>query len=205
MSSLVRGLPEMGEVEEAMLLNSGFDPNEWVTYAMMCEFFGVPKSVIQYAVKTGELPMGIKIGPRRYLPVSVLRYWKPETLEEADFMIVERGEAEINLPPAQRTQQAYLKAMRSVVSIDAWISIVKRAVLDAQQGDHKARQWLSDHLMGTPIRRVAALVGDLGDERITDDQRRELVTALFSGVRDERFKRPLNVVELDDTDDEETT
>jgi hypothetical protein len=50
----------------------------------------------------------------------------------------------------------YLNTMESIVSGEAWTAICNRAVLDATNGDAKARTWLSAYLLGQPISRVEA-------------------------------------------------
>ena len=50
-------------------------------------------------------------------------------------------------------EMAYLVAMESIVDDQAWLAIVERAVLDAKNGDAKARSWLSGYLMGMPVSR----------------------------------------------------
>lgn len=49
--------------------------------------------------------------------------------------------------PRRETEAAYLQALRDSVDLDDWRAIVSRAVADAKQGDAKARDWLSRHLL----------------------------------------------------------
>jgi hypothetical protein len=59
--------------------------------------------------------------------------------------------------PGRRPRQIeaeYLAKMESIVSGEAWESIVKKATADAIAGDPRARQWLSAYLLGMPISRV---------------------------------------------------
>lgn len=41
----------------------------------------------------------------------------------------------------------YLATLRQCVSVTDWQEICAKAVRDAKRGDHRARQWLSDHLL----------------------------------------------------------
>jgi hypothetical protein len=52
----------------------------------------------------------------------------------------------------------YLDAVARECSVADWVIVVKRAKVDAQAGDARARQWLTDRLLLTPA--PAALVDD---------------------------------------------
>jgi hypothetical protein len=49
--------------------------------------------------------------------------------------------------PPRQTEAAYLLALSEAVTPDRWRAIVARAIEDAEQGDDKARAWLSTHLL----------------------------------------------------------
>jgi hypothetical protein len=51
-------------------------------------------------------------------------------------------------------EQAYLKKTVASVSLADWVEIVQVAVLQAKKGDDKARKWLGDYLVGTPVQRT---------------------------------------------------
>ena len=83
--------------------------------------------------------------------------------------------------PKRKTEQAYLNAMIGGVTMAAWKRIVIRAVEDAENGDAKARQWLTDNLIGKPKvytdittngesinRRITVLDYGLDDDTIAD-------------------------------------
>ena len=53
-------------------------------------------------------------------------------------------------------EQEYLMTMDHAVSGEAWQAIVERATLDAENGDAKAREWLSNYLLGMPVAKVGA-------------------------------------------------
>lgn len=52
--------------------------------------------------------------------------------------------------PSRASERAYLEAMISVVSLDDWKAITRRAVSEAKKGNGYARQWLSEYLIGKP-------------------------------------------------------
>lgn len=61
--------------------------------------------------------------------------------------------------PRRAVEADYLAALSDAVSVDRWRKIVERALSDAEQGDPKAREWLSAYLAGKPtggaLRRIA--------------------------------------------------
>lgn len=52
--------------------------------------------------------------------------------------------------PARAVEQEYINAVIGGVSMAQWKKIVKKAVADAVDGDWRARQWLSEYLIGKP-------------------------------------------------------
>jgi hypothetical protein len=48
--------------------------------------------------------------------------------------------------------------MQSECTLDVWANITKRAIADALEGDRSARQWLSQYVIGPPVKRVMAQV-----------------------------------------------
>ena len=55
--------------------------------------------------------------------------------------------------PRKSVEERYLKKLSSTITMKDWSEICKRAVYDAKRGDSKARQWISDYLMGKPVQR----------------------------------------------------
>jgi hypothetical protein len=52
--------------------------------------------------------------------------------------------------PARVVEQDYIVALSEAVPLDRWRKIIERAIADAEQGDPKAREWISNYLMGRP-------------------------------------------------------
>ena len=60
--------------------------------------------------------------------------------------------------PSRAVELDYLKALSDAVPVGAWAEICQRAVDDAKNGDAKARQWLSEHLLaGSSLLELAKL------------------------------------------------
>lgn len=56
--------------------------------------------------------------------------------------------------PREREQEL-LGIMRSEVTPELWLSITRRAIVDAAAGDSASRAWLSKYLLPTPTQPVA--------------------------------------------------
>ena len=57
----------------------------------------------------------------------------------------------------KQVEQTYLQVSENVCSLDVWREIVVKAVEQAKRGDARARQWLSDYLIGKPLQMVMAV------------------------------------------------
>ena len=71
------------------------------------------------------------------------------------FVKGESGNPQGRLP--KQVEQTYLQVCEGVCSFDVWREIVAKAVEQAKRGDARARQWLSDYLVGKPLPMVMAL------------------------------------------------
>ena len=52
--------------------------------------------------------------------------------------------------PPRQTESEYLTAMKQGCSPQDWQEIIQKAVIDAKEGDAKARDWLASYLIGLP-------------------------------------------------------
>lgn len=55
-------------------------------------------------------------------------------------------------PPKER-EERYRELLLSAVTFETWTDIVKKAADQAKKGDHVARKWLGDYLVGVPVQR----------------------------------------------------
>ena len=51
-------------------------------------------------------------------------------------------------------QSKYLKKIDTALSFKKWRAIIIKAIDQAERGDSKARQWLSDYILGRPVQNV---------------------------------------------------
>jgi len=64
------------------------------------------------------------------------------------------GNPEAKGRPKRKTEDKYLRALQKCVKTKEWKAICQRAVTEAKGGDYRARQWLSDYLLGKPIQEL---------------------------------------------------
>ena len=82
--------------------------------------------------------------------------------------------------PKRAVEEKYLRSLRARVKLQDWRAIVDKAVqLAIQEGDWRARQWLSDYLIGKPVQRLEH-TGE-GGAGI------EYIVKVISGVDEERL------------------
>ncbi len=55
--------------------------------------------------------------------------------------------------PKAKTEEQYLLKLYDVVAIHDWQDVVNKALVQAKTGDHRARQWLANYLIGRPKER----------------------------------------------------
>lgn len=51
-------------------------------------------------------------------------------------------------------QSKYLKRIDTAMTLKSWRAIILKAIEQAERGDPKARQWLSDYILGKPIQYI---------------------------------------------------
>ena len=87
-------------------------------------------------------------------------------------------------------EETYLQTLQRVTSAEEWERIAKKAIEQAKKGDHVARKWLSDYLMGVPRQGIELGGPDGGPieminaNDLTDDQRLALFVALYERARE---------------------
>ena len=94
----------------------------------------------------------------------------------------------------KQTETSYLQVSESVCTFDVWREITMKAVEQAKRGDARARQWLSDYLVGKPISMVMAVQEKQETEIIVKWAIQEKLDRLASEISD----NPITV-DLQDT------
>lgn len=71
----------------------------------------------------------------------------------------------------RKKEEKYLKKMFARCTLKKWQGIVDKALEDSEKGDAKARQWLSDYLLGKPAQELKVQsTGDLNIILMWDDE-----------------------------------
>ena len=76
--------------------------------------------------------------------------------------------------PRRAVEEDYLAALSDQLSIERWENIVSKAIQDAENGDHRARDWIARYALG-PSPKVAemGLQGALRLFQLAVDEARE--------------------------------
>ena len=97
----------------------------------------------------------------------------------------------------KQTETSYLQVSESVCTFDVWREIVAKAVEQAKRGDARARQWLSDYLIGKPISMVMA-VQERQDTLITVKYMRDNLTDKLNRLSEQENSNKSITVDWDD-------
>jgi hypothetical protein len=71
--------------------------------------------------------------------------------------------------PRRATERDYLAALSEACPPGVWREIIERAVIDAKDGDAKAREWLARYLIGGPKQEAESLLSLAVDEGMDSD------------------------------------
>lgn len=193
-------------LELKLLRDAGIDPSKWISVAQLVGLYKVTPELVATARQEGILPQPVSLGNGRgkdfYPREETLARWKPETHSET-LLDEDKDRTLADLPnsasselavsrwtwgkpnPTQLerklTQANYLTSMFAAVPLEDWQEIVREAVFQAKKGDHRARKWLGDYLVGTPIQRVAADL-KVEDTRFSEVQRAQAIESMLMGV-----------------------
>ena len=112
--------------------------------------------------------------------------------EKGRFVKGASGNPQGRLP--KETEKTYLEVCQNTCTFDVWREITMKAVEQAKRGDARARQWLSDYLIGKPLQMVMAVQEKQETEIIVKWAIQEKLDRLASEISD----NPITV-DLQDT------
>ena len=115
--------------------------------------------------------------------------------EKGRFVKGASGNPQGRLP--KQTETSYLQVSESVCTFDVWREITMKAVEQAKRGDARARQWLSDYLIGKPISMVMA-VQERQDTLITVKYMRDNLTDKLNRLSEQENSNKSITVDWDD-------
>lgn len=181
----------MGEVDGVVTA----DLSDAFTTRDLAEHWGVPQQTVRVAAARGDIPgCALVLGQYVFDKEVAIAGWKPAAIREAEGTAGPShvggrfvkgntlGGRSEGGRPKRKTEESYLVALSENVSMDDWKAIVLRAVDDAKKGDWRARKWLSDYLLGTPVHRVLAEVGVTHRREFEAGQRAAAIEALLKSV-----------------------
>ena len=85
--------------------------------------------------------------------------------------------------PKRPDRERYARIMRETCTDEKWAQICARAVQDAIDGSHPARNWLGDYMVGPPIKQSELVVsGDVSLSGPSLDRRVKQIMAVFAAV-----------------------
>jgi len=179
----------------------------------LAEHWDVPVATVQIAARRGSIPGAARILGRYYFDKEeALAGWEPTAVKlrrdggvVKDSHLSTGGFAPGNTAgvgnrggrPSRKKEEQYLKAMKQVVTVEDWIEITTRAMNDAKKGDHRARKWLTDHLIGTPTQRIESEVHVTARREFELGERASAVLALLEakqGIDDNVIEGSAEVV-----------
>ena len=80
--------------------------------------------------------------------------------------------------PKRATEAEYLRALSRIVSVEDLRAIARRAVADAKKGSARAREWVSNYLLGDPALKPPP----------STRRRRRISAAVFQAFRELKSK-----------------
>lgn len=145
----------------------------------LANFWGVSYQNVRHAAWEGTIPGCRKTSAGHYEihRETVVKEWKPASM---------KGWLEGYSPGTQlvrRTAEERMNTLSITVTQDNWVQVIKKAVSQAISGDYRARQWLSNYLLGPPIQRLLAQVEVKEVAGFEDDFRAAAIKTLLDEVR----------------------
>lgn len=190
--------------EVQLLLQAGLDSRLYISYRMLADYLGMTKESLRvYKSRTGDsFPYTpITVGNNLFFNKGDILGKLPNLTQVPTLVQVpstDYTKQEMLSTAARRKKKLeYTDALIETVDIVSWKKVVKRAVTDAQAGDAKARQWLSNYLIGLPVHR-AEIDLNVTSERFSDAQRKEALYEMLGGMNGG------SIVEASVSDSEET-
>ena len=136
----------------------------WTTKDLALHF-GVPLQTVTKAANRGSIPGCSKVlGRYLFNPKEALK-WEPAatTVTSSELARGPQGKFQKGNAfgvgnrggrPTRVAELKFLSTLVDTVAPEDWVAIIQKAVEQAKTGEWRARQWLSNYLLGTPIRRV---------------------------------------------------
>lgn len=170
----------------------------WTTQDL-ADHYDVPLQTVQAAAKRGAIPGSALVLGRYLFNPEEAKKWVPGEVrlrrgEEIPSNYQDgknRGFAPGNAVavgnrgpgrPTRRKEEKFLALLSASVSEEDWRLVITKAVDQAKEGDWRARKWLSDYLIGTPVQRVLMDAEVTTHRNFDVDQRAAAIEAMLATI-----------------------
>ena len=161
----------------------------------MAQHFGVPIQTVTRAAMRGSIPGCVKVLGRYVYNKEEALKWNPSAVLEAEGKIVRApggkfqagnafGVGNRGGRPKRAVELKFLRTLVDTVSPEDWADIIVKAVEQAKGGEWRARAWLSNYLLGTPIKRVQAEVDIIASTEFGLGERAAAIMALLNSAKE---------------------
>jgi len=187
--------------EDTKSVSSGDLAGTWTT-RQLAEHHGIPLQTVAVAAKRGSIPGAhLVLGRYVFVKEEALK-WQPAAKDPLALAEVKSGKGSgpgsgkgfkkgnafgvgtRGGRPKREFELAFLKTLVDTVAPEDWLEIIIQAVEQAKEGDWRARQWLSNYLIGTPVRRVEIDVDESGKHEFEVGERAAAIMALLEQARE---------------------
>ena len=146
------------------------EEKKYLTQQDLADYWGVSFGSVRAALHRDSIPGAVEIAGRTVFDKEVvIDGWIPRD--------VKKWQREKRMPTlavkeaksAREVADIYFDYLAAHVPLDRWLKVINKALDQAELGDPKARSWLSNNLMGTPVQRVIAAVaveGAIPEEKL---------------------------------------
>ena len=136
----------------------------WTTRDL-AEYFGVPIQTVAKAANRGSIPGCSKILGRYVFDRVESLKWQPAAVTATPTDLAKGPQGKFQKGnafgvgnrggrPKREVELRFLSTLVGTVSPDDWKEIILVAVAQAKKGEWRARAWLGNYLVGTPVQRV---------------------------------------------------
>ena len=155
-----------------------------LTAQELADHWGIEHQAIRMAAYRGTIPGCTQDETGHYIfdKEVTLTEWVPPSV--ALWYRKEKTPSLAGLKTMRELSEKYVRTLAEAVPAEEWVKVVRKALEQAKVGDHHARKWLSDYLMGTPIQRVVAEIDMTTHRDFAEADRAAAVTVLLQTIRE---------------------
>ena len=99
--------------------------------------------------------------------------------------------------PRRETEQGYLEILMQECTLDAWRTVVRKAVEAASEGDDRSRAWLSGYLVGQPTGKAPTTTSVVVAQMLGEDEALEIAARRLAKPELDREMWPVLTADTD--------